>query len=296
MRRLIELFRKYKPGAKPAAGRGHSRRVTGPRRRAGPRWLRPAVGYGAALAGVAVVIGGLAWAWTSGRAADEWNALRAAALEASAGAGLVVAEVYVAGRGETARDDLIAALDATLGAPILAFDGEAARRRIEALGWVREATVERRFPDTLFLRIVEREPLALWQRDGRLVVVDREGVVIGGAAPERFARLPVIVGDDAPHHAARLLTVLASEPSLRARVEAAVRVGGRRWNLRFDNGIDVELPEEGLAEAWRRLAAFERRHRLLARDITAIDLRLPDRVVVRPSGAIGVLDAAGENT
>ena len=290
MRRLTELFRKLKPGARPAADRGR------PRRRAAPRWLRPALGYGGPATGVALIVGGIAWAWTSGRAADEWGALRAAAVEASASAGLVVAEVYVAGRGETARGDLIAALDVTLGAPLLAFDGEAARRRVEALGWVREATVERRFPDILFLRIVEREPLALWQRDGRLVVVDRDGVVIDGAAPGHFARLPVIVGDDAPRHAARLLAVLASEPSLRVRVEAAVRVGGRRWNLRFDNGIDVELPEEGLAEAWRRLAAFERRHRLLARDITAIDLRLPDRVVVRPSGAIDGLDAAGEST
>jgi cell division protein FtsQ len=290
MRRLTALYRKLKPGVSPPAGRGR------PRRRAAPRWLRPALGYGAALTGLAVIIGGLAWAWTSGRAADQWGALAAAAVEASASAGLVVAEVFVAGRGQTARDDLIAALDVTLGAPLLAFDGEAARRRVEALGWVREATVERRFPDTLFLRIVERQPLALWQRDGRLVVVDREGAVIDGAAPERFARLPVIVGDDAPRHAARLLAVLASEPSLLVRVEAAVRVGGRRWNLRFDNGIDVELPEQGLAEAWRRLAAFERRHRLLARDITVIDLRLPDRVVVRPSGAIDGLDAAGENT
>ena len=290
MRRLSALYRKLKPAAAPAAG---GRR---PRRRAAPRWLRPALAYGGAAMGVAVIAGGMVWAWTSGRAADGWDEVRAAALEASASAGLVIAEVFVAGRGETARADLIAALDVTLGAPLLAFDGEAARRRIEALGWVREATIERRLPDTLFLRIVEREPLALWQRDGRLVVVDREGVVIDGAAPERFARLPVIVGDDAPRHVASLLAVLATEPSLRLRVEAAVRVGGRRWNLRFDNGIDVELPEVGLAEAWRRLAAFERRHRLLARDITTIDLRLPDRVVVRPAGAIGGSDAVGEST
>lgn len=290
MRRLTALYRKLKPGVSPATGRSR------PRRRAAPRWLRPALGYGGAATAVAVIAGAMVWAWTSGRAADQWGALAAAAVEVSASAGLVVAEVFVAGRGRTARGDLIAALDVTLGAPLLAFDGEAARRRVEALGWVREATVERRFPDTVFLRIVERQPLALWQRDGRLVVVDREGVVIDGAAPEHFARLPVIVGDDAPRHAARLLAVLASEPSLLVRVEAAVRVGGRRWNLRFDNGIDVELPEQGLAEAWRRLAAFERRHRLLARDITVIDLRLPDRVVVRPSGAIDGLDAAGENT
>jgi len=167
---------------------------------------------------------------------------------------------------------------------------------VEAIGWVREAVVERRFPDTIFLRIEERDPLALWQKNGRLFVIDNDGVVIKGASPQNYALLPVIVGDDAPANAGLLLTVLASEPSLHQRVAAAVRVGGRRWNLRFDNGVDVELPEQNFAAAWRRLAEFERIHQLLARDITAIDLRLPDRLVVRPAEAFSGWSAEGENT
>ncbi|MCH7555160.1 MAG: cell division protein FtsQ, partial [Proteobacteria bacterium] len=71
---------------------------------------------------------------------------------------------------------------------------------------------------------------------------------------------------------------------------------GRRWNLRLDNGVDVELPEAGINAAWRRLADIERRHRLLSRDITAIDLRLPDRLVVRPAEAFRGWRADGEST
>lgn len=284
MRRLIDRFRKS-PSAKLR-----------PRRRSSPGRLRPAMVYGAVALTVAGIAGGTAWSWQSGYAAGQLAALRVAVIDASGAAGMVVEEVYVAGRVETARDDLIDAVGVTLGTPLMAYDADAARLRIEALGWVRAASIERRFPDTVFVRIAERRALALWQRDGRLVVVDRDGVVIDGARPENFARLPVIVGDDAPEHAARLLAVLAVEPGLSARIEAAVRVGGRRWNLRFDNGVDVAMPETGLAEAWRRLAAFERRHQLLGRDITAIDLRLPDRVVVRPSGVVDALGIGGENT
>jgi cell division protein FtsQ len=284
MRRLIDRLRKL------------SNRKTPTRRRSTPGRLRPAMIYGAAVLIVAGVTGGAAWSWQSGYAAGQLGALRSAMIDASGLAGLVVEEVYVAGRFEAARGDLIGAVGVTLGMPLLAYDADAARLRIEALGWVREATIERRFPDTVFVRLAERLPLALWQRDGRLVVVDRDGEVIDGARPGDFATLPVIVGDDAPEHAARLLAVLAVEPSLSARVEAAVRVGGRRWDLRFDNGVDVAMPETGLAEAWRQLAAFERRHQLLGRDITAIDLRLPDRVVVRPSGVVDALGIGGENT
>ncbi len=276
MRRLIAIPRRDpRPGRKARPWKG--------RRRAWPRWLGPALRYGARALGLALIAGSATWLWTSGRLAAELDRTRAALIEASAVAGFAVAGVYVAGRGETPRAAVLEALEVELGTPMAAFDPEAARDRLMALGWVREATVERRFPDTVIVRLRERAPLALWQRHGRLVVIDREGVVIDGAAAARFARLPVIVGDDAPEHAARLLAVVATEPGLGKRVQAAVRVGGRRWNLRLDNGIDIQLPEEGIAEAWRRLAAFERQHRLLARGVVAIDLRLPDRVVVRPA-------------
>lgn len=271
----------------------HSR----PRRAVTPPWRRPRVLLrGGAMLGLVLTAGALSWAGADGRLSAAYVLARAGLLDASAAAGLVTGEVFVTGRDKTSRLALIEALGVTLGEPMLAFDAEAARNRIEALGWVRAAVVERRWPDTIFLRIVERKPLALWQRDGKLVVIDRGGVVIEGAAPARFSRLPVIVGDDAPAHAAPLLSVLASEPGLSQRVAAAVRVGGRRWNLRFDNGVDVEMPEQDLAGAWRRLAEFERTYQLLARDITAIDLRLPDRLVVRPAEAFSAWTADGEET
>lgn len=259
-------------------------------------WRRPRVIRGGAVLGFALLAGALTWAVSQGRAAEAYDNARAALVEFSATAGLVTREVFVTGRVRASREALIEALDVTLGAPLLAFDAEAARRRVETIGWIREAVIERRLPDTIFLRVVERRPLALWQRAGRLLVIDRDGVVIDGAAPLAFSRLPVMVGDDAPEHAARLLAVLATEPSLNQRVAAAIRVGGRRWNLRLDNGVDVELPEAGFAAAWRRLADIERRHRLLSRDITAIDLRLPDRLVVRPAEAFRGWRADGEST
>ncbi len=284
MRRVNERARS------PAAANSRGRRA------AVSLWKRPAIIRGGAVLGFVLILAALAWTWTSGRAIEAYDGARAALLDASAATGLVIGEVFVAGRERTSRRALIEALDVTLGTPLLGFDAEVARRRIEAIGWVREAVVERRFPDIIFLRIVERQPLALWQRGGLLLVVDDDGMVIDGAKAKRFSLLPVIVGDDAPDHAGPLLNVLATEPGLNQRVAAAVRVGGRRWNLRFDNGIDVELPEQDFAAAWRRLAEFERLHQLLSRDITAIDLRLPDRLVVRPAEAFSGWRAEGENT
>ena len=266
-------------------GRAQSYRKAGPRRRVSPRWLKPALRLGTIALAAALVVGGPGWLWYSGLAAEAAAELRARALATSAGLGLAVSNVLVEGRVETPREAVLGAIGLRRGHPILGFDPRAAKERLEALAWVRAAAVARRLPGTVSVRLVERRPLALWQRAGRLVVVDDEGVVIERDRVERFAQLPVIVGDDAPRHAPELLRMLASEPALRARVDAAVRVGGRRWNLRLDGSVEVRLPEQGAAAAWARLADLERRHGLLKRDVIAVDLRIPGRLVVRMSPA-----------
>ncbi len=139
--------------------------------------------------------------------------------------------------------------------------------------------------------------MAVWQLDGRLSVIDETGSVVPGAEPRDFAHLMLVVGADAPEHSATLLELLDSEPELKGRVSAAVRVGGRRWNLLFDGGIEVRLPEENAETAWAELARIQREHGVLERDVATIDLRLPDRLVVRTlPDARPEASPEGENT
>jgi cell division protein FtsQ len=121
----------------------------------------------------------------------------------------------------------------------------------------------------------------LWQHEGRLQLIDDVGSVIPVTRLDRFAKLPLVVGPDAATDAAALLAMLAKEPDLDRRVTAAVRVGGRRWNLRIDGRIDVLLPADDPAAAWAALAHVERSSAILDRDVGAVDMRLPDRLIVR---------------
>jgi len=205
------------------------------------------------------------------------------ALAASAALGLVVRDIEVEGRETTDTATIMAALAADRGTPILSVSPSRAKEKLESLPWVRSAAIERRLPGTLMVRLVERHPLAVWQHAGKDELIDREGAVIPVKDLTRFARLPTVVGDDAASRAAALMDMLAREPELAARVTAAVRVDDRRWNLRIDNAIDVLLPETNPAEAWARLAAQERANSLLQRDIQSVDMRLPDRLVLRPA-------------
>jgi cell division protein FtsQ len=202
-------------------------------------------------------------------------------LDGTARLGLVVTDVKVEGRETTERETILAALGAGPGMPILAMNPRRAKQQLEALPWVRSAVVERRLPDTLYVRLVERRPLALWQHGDKVELIDREGGVIPVTRLDRFVKLPLVVGEGAAAHAAELLDMLATEPDLAARVSAAVRVGGRRWNLRVDNAIDVLLPADGPAAAWAQLARLERSSAILKRDVQTVDVRLPDRLVLR---------------
>jgi cell division protein FtsQ len=290
MRRLIAKTRPRsakKRGGKPVHPRARPRFD---RRRA----LR--VGLGVSLV---LFLVGAAWLWHSGWLGRQADRMGEAAYQLTADAGFAVDDVLVEGRGRTDPSAILAALRVQRGTPILAIDPRAARARLEALPWVRQATVERRLPKLVYIRLTERNPLALWQLDGKLSVIDRRGEVISGVTAKQFARLPLVVGQGAPHHAAALVAMLDREPDLRPLDTAAVRVSGRRWNLHLRGGIDVRLPESDPAEAWVQLARLEREHGLLGRDVVAIDLRLPGRLVVRTAPDARIKNAvpkAGRNT
>lgn len=255
------------------------------RRRSWPRWTGKALRAGLVVLPLAVIGAAGAWAWRAGAFPRMMESAGAMLVHASMDAGLVVHEVMVEGRTETDPDMLMRALDVVRGSPIMSFDPDRARAEIERLPWVATATVERRLPDTIFVRLAERKPMALWQQDGRLSLIDVDGVILTERDLGRYPNLPILVGDDAPEHGAGLIGHLDAVPELKRQVEAAVRVGGRRWDLHMKNGVVVRLPEEEVAGALAQLADLEARHPILERDVVAIDLRLPDRLVVQTSAA-----------
>lgn len=252
-----------------------------PRQRRTDRWSRRAIAAASGAAAVVALAGGGLLLYRTGVIASVAAATEQRVLAWTAHCGLAVGNVQVEGRERADREAVLNALAVARGMPILAVDPAQAKRRLESIPWIRSASVERRLPDTLQVRVVERQPLAFWQRHGKLVLIDREGTVITGDRLDRFGHLLVLVGPDAPAAGAALIDMLGTEPDLAGHVAAAVRVGGRRWNLRLDNGIDIALPEQDAAAAWRRLAQLERSDSILERNIQMVDLRLPDRLVLR---------------
>lgn len=229
---------------------------------------------------VLLVLGAIV-AERSGAADAAFTDMRVRFAAAMVDLGFVVNRVEISGLTRTPEADLQAALGIHEGDPIFAFDMDEARARLAELGWVKSVSVGRQLPDGVVIHVEEREPYALWQIHGAFRVIGRDGVVITDQETDRFAGLPVVVGAGADKVVAPLIEMISSDTALKARVRAAVRVGERRWDIVFDNGMRARLPEEGQLRAWHRLSRLVREKDLLARAVHVVDLRLEDRVVLR---------------
>jgi cell division protein FtsQ len=240
---------------------------------------------GAGAAASALLIGGsLAYGTVAGGhlsvVTDQLTALRDGTANI---VGFNIASVALSGQKQISREDVLTAAGITGRTSLLFLDAEAARNQLKTNPWIAEATVLKLYPDRLQIGITERQPFALWQKNGQLSVIAEDGTVLEPFVARRFTGLPLVVGAGAQERAKDILTLIARYPEIGTAVAATILVAQRRWNLRLKNGIDVRLPEDEVENAIVTLVDLDREKKLLSRDITAIDLRLPDRVTVRLS-------------
>lgn len=207
-----------------------------------------------------------------------------------------IEDIKSTGAHFTRKKDLLEAIDAKPGDAMGDLDPEIVRARIESIPWVESARVARLWPATVEIQIVEKQPYALWQIKGVTWLIDTRGKQITKDDIAEFAGLPLVVGPGAPQHCAALIEVLNKFPVVQRRVKASVRVGDRRWDLHLKNGMQVRLPEDGVEDALARLTALEQEQKIFDRDIESVDLRLPDRLVVKPRGGAAEQVQRGEAT
>lgn len=195
--------------------------------------------------------------------------------------GFAVDQVRVVGHRETSEIDVLDKLGLDGWTSLIGFNADHARAAISELPWVREASVRKVYPDTLEIRIEERQPFAVWQHGAELTIVGEKGDAIAPFRGGRHAMLPLIVGASAPEGAADFIAVVRDFPEIASRVKGYIEVADRRWDLRLDNGVTIKLPEEGAHAALADVVRMDKENALLGRDIVSVDLRIPDRVVVQ---------------
>lgn len=198
-------------------------------------------------------------------------------------AGFQVKRVEIVGIDRMERLPVYAvALDQqSMAMPLVDLDQ--VRNELLRFGWIKDARVSRRLPDTLVVDIVERKPVAVWQHNQRLSLVDGEGVVLAPVDLADMPDLPLVIGPDANRQVQDIAILMAAVPSVKPLLAAASWIGGRRWDLQFHSGEVLALPE-GQQQAQHALVKFARidaNARMLGKGFARFDMRIPDRLVVR---------------
>lgn len=212
-------------------------------------------------------------------------------------AGFEVKRVEVTGIDRMERLTVYAiALDQhSMAMPLV--DLEKVRGQLLRYGWIEDARVSRRLPDTLVVDIVERKPAAIWQHNQQLSLIDAHGVVLEPVALDAMPDLPLLIGSDANAQAAALSRLMERAPALKPMLAAATWVGGRRWDLRFQSGETLALPEgEELAgKSLIRFARMDGVQRLLGRGYARFDMRDPTKFVAKIDKSKPAIDTPKES-
>ena len=272
-------------GPKPS---GRTRSRTNRRQGEAPSRLRVAQGIGLpagwalSATGGLVVVGLMAALLTGGRLHRVASGFGEGLAVRLAGVGFRLASVHVEGASQQAQADILRASGLMRNEPILGLDLNSLRGKVEQVGWVKSARVVRLLPDSLVISVVQRDAAAVWQHQGRTLVVDGQGKPIPEADPGRFAELPLVVGDGANLAAGKVLPLIAARPRLMQQLEALVRVDDRRWDLRLKDGGLIQLPAGGEESALIQLDQLDQKGRILELGFSRIDLRDPEMVAVRP--------------
>ncbi|MBY0500713.1 MAG: FtsQ-type POTRA domain-containing protein [Alphaproteobacteria bacterium] len=195
--------------------------------------------------------------------------------------GFKLEDVVVEGRIRTDKSQILEILQLERGKPLFSINLIEAKEKLENISWVKAARVERRLPDTIFIRISEREPVALWQNQNKTFLVDRDGELVETREAPKYKELLLVTGHQAPRHVGELLALLEQFPELKSRVTDATHLRATRWDITLDGKVSVRLPEKQVDRALAYLLDLEKHHQLIGGEVVNIDMRLPDQLILR---------------
>ncbi len=210
--------------------------------------------------------------------------------------GFSVERITIEGAYRTKNEELLKALPLKINHPILYTGLKKVKEKVEDLPWVASAVVQRRLPSTLYIKVIERDPMAIWLKPSENILVDRYGHEIIAVSLNEYKNLLYISGVDAPKGLPKFLSWLEQHPSVLSQIKYASFIGQRRWNIKLKNGMLIKLPEERVCEALKELNDLFKKFDLLG-NVISVDMRLKQQFIIKlSSGATLRLRSRGHSS
>lgn len=196
-------------------------------------------------------------------------------------------------------NEIRSAVRPLLGRGFFALDLDGVRKAVAALPWVESVEASKRWPNTLLLRVYERQPFARWN-DRQLI--SRQGRIFSVPAAQLDPALPSLSGPDARvadvvSFYAQVLQAFAGTP---IHVNSVALTERGSWSLGTQDGALIMLgdSEQAAARLQRFLTVYPQ---IVAGHATALayaDLRYTNGFAVRwaPADAASPATAGSPRT
>jgi cell division protein FtsQ len=157
----------------------------------------------------------------------------------------------------------------------------AIKEKLESNPWIASAVVSRRWPDQLFISIVEEQPIARWAGIGFL---NHSGEIVEVSSHPRLKSLPLLSGSPGQGKAVmqnyQQLAQMLGPHGLRVSEFYSDELFS--WNVVLENGLQINIGRDQTMEKIQRfLLVYERELHKRFSEVAAVDLRYGNGLAVQ---------------
>ncbi len=152
--------------------------------------------------------------------------------------------------------------------------------KIKQNSWVKEVSVERVLPNIIKIKILENQPIAIWQNKKNNELITANGDIIFDGNVNDFKNdFPIIKGNKSKENISSILEILETNQNFYENIWSLTFINERRWDLHFNQGLVVRLPSKDIKKAWEKIIKLQKNYNVLNLNLTEIDLRNPKQIL-----------------
>ncbi len=194
--------------------------------------------------------------------------------------GFIIKNIEVLGVNYLDKDDIIEIIRTYNNVNIFKVNIEDIYRKIKGNTWIKKASIQVIYPNTIKILLTEKEPIAIWQNRYGNSLINKNGDVISEKNLEKFkSYLPIIIGQNAHINVHSILDVFSSNKDFIKNIWSLTFVNERRWDVHFKQGLTIRLPSKNVREAWEKVVHLDQNYNILSLGLTEIDLRNPNQIL-----------------
>ena len=194
--------------------------------------------------------------------------------------GFIIKNIEILGVKHLDKNDIIKIISTYKNINIFNVNINNIYREIKNNTWIKKASIEIIYPNTIKILLTEKKPIAIWQNRYGNSLITKSGDLISEKNLEKFkSYLPIIIGQNAHKNVHSILNILSSNQDFVKNIWSLTFVNERRWDVHFNQGLTIRLPSENVKKAWEKVVYLNQKFNLLSLGLTEIDLRNTNQIL-----------------